>query len=767
MGDYRNSLLSTTDIASKYLINLHNRGEGETVSIGEEVGGLMSPVGILEEKAEEDLNTDGSPLNVQNAAVNSIHGAVANNLKTEQPEYYNYTIKSGDTLGRIASDSGVDMAEIVKLNDIADPNKIRAGAMLRIPTSNVEMFETATGMKFPEEPSVAITPVSPMSKGFVAPIELQDTDTKIANKLKFYAEKYDLPLDFVTAICANESSFTNVVGDKSLKHSAYGPMQVRLPALQDVQRYYGLEYTEDDLKGLDLNASIETGVAYLAMLRDNYGAKSLAEIATMYNGGPSAVKNRNANALKYASKVMDFRDRAMKEFNRMIKVTELGPHVSDGDEMFGVVSGGVTKPETEDRDDLLDASLTEEDFTPETFDTLFSGEGANRGGDFDLDAQTSDFLAEGEEPLVAKRGTPRFGTGTMPMVNYLTETNKILANADITDAEKVSQLKAGINELTTESLGFPSEQNNRFSFSNPFVSMAAASTLDPSVIEKPAQLLTPEKINEVKVNYSSNASEADIKKAAEPNSTWRNILNIIPPNARLYLNDVFKNRFASLSGRKAEFNDAFTEKHLSEDYLSLLKDIVKDVVTTKEGGSSQIIEYADYKSTSKNRYEDVQWDKVGLPSLDNKRYNLKTSFGQSVIRLNEKGELIIKDRFNFNDGEDVDSIQAMVSAIKDVGGSLSQGQVYGALRKYGKYYGSQEGEGQYISVNLGKATDILGEDFDLSKLRLTSEAAALIAEGQDVEPEYKGLMTKATLPAERPESLWSSSNQNRRLFKNN
>jgi len=91
----------------------------------------------------------------------------------------------------------------------------------------------------------------------------------------------------------------------------------------------------------------------------------------MYNGGPSAVKNRNANALKYASKVMDFRDRAMKEFNRMIKVTELGPHVSDGDEMFGVVSGGVTKPETEDRDDLLDASLTEEDFTPETFDTLF------------------------------------------------------------------------------------------------------------------------------------------------------------------------------------------------------------------------------------------------------------------------------------------------------------------------------------------------------------------------------------------------------------
>ena len=400
------NFLNPRNISELFLIDSHSRKNDEAVSVGNIVGGLVKPRGIIEN--QDDDADDETPLDVSNAAVSSIHQAVADNLSESEdddvPEYYNYTIKSGDTLGRIALDSGVDMAEIVKLNDIADPNRIRAGASLRIPTTDVQMFETVTGTKFPQAEAQDITITSPSSKGFVAPIDLGNEESAIARKLKIYAEKYDLPLDFVTAICASESSFSNVIGDKELENNAYRPMQVRLPALQDVQRYYGLDYTEEDLKNLDLNASIETGVAYLAMLRDNYGARNLNEIAAMYNGGPSAIKNRNENALKYASKVLDFRDRAMKEYNSMITVTELGPHVSSGDEMFGVVSGGVTKPETEDRDELLDASL-EEDFTPETFDTLFSGEGANRVGDFDLDSQTSDAFYSEEDP-VAKRGTP-------------------------------------------------------------------------------------------------------------------------------------------------------------------------------------------------------------------------------------------------------------------------------------------------------------------------------------------------------------------------
>tara|TARA_R100001443_G_scaffold107447_1_gene117323 strand:+ start:2726 stop:4978 length:2253 start_codon:yes stop_codon:yes gene_type:complete len=740
------NFLNPRNISELFLIDSHSRKNDEAVSVGNIVGGLVKPRGIIENQDEDD--DDENPLDVSNAAVSSIHQAVADNLsgpeQDDNLEYYNYTIKSGDTLGRIALDSGVDMAEIVRLNDIADPNRIRAGASLRIPTTDVQMFETVTGTKFPQAEAQDITITSPSSKGFVAPIDLGTDESAIARKLKIYAEKYDLPLDFVTAICASESSFSNVIGDKELENSAYGPMQVRLPALQDVQRYYGLDYTEEDLKNLDLNASIETGVAYLAMLRDNYGARNLNEIAAMYNGGPSAIKNKNKNALGYASKVLDFRDRAMKEYNSMIKVAELGPHVSDGDEMFGVVSGGVTKPETEDRDELLDTTEYDLATDPTSFSTI------KPIMKYDIDDQTADAFLDRDAYLdksrpVAIRGTPRLDQANMPMVNYLIDTNELLANTDITDSDKISRMKASIAELTSDPVNFSPDQNNRFSFSNPFVSMAAASTLDPSLVEKPAQLLTPEKLNEIKIKYYPEADNEDILKVAEPNSTWRDILNAVPPNVRVFVNDVFKN----IGGGTPSFDTTFTEDNLSTEYIDTLKDIVKNVVTTKGGSSAQIIEYDDYKS-SEGKYDDVKWDVTGLPDLKNKRFNLKTTFGQSVILLDENENIIVKDRFNFNDGEDVDSIQQAVSALKNIGGALARGQFYGTLRKYGKYFGSKEGEGQYISINLGNAKELLGENFDLSKLRLTEEAEELqkIAQGINVN---RGLITKRTnIPPERP-----------------
>ncbi len=52
---------------------------------------------------------------------------------TAPVEYYYYTVKSGDTLYRISLNVGIPMTEIVKLNNIADPNKIYAGQQIKIP----------------------------------------------------------------------------------------------------------------------------------------------------------------------------------------------------------------------------------------------------------------------------------------------------------------------------------------------------------------------------------------------------------------------------------------------------------------------------------------------------------------------------------------------------------------------------------------------------------------------------------------------------------
>lgn len=47
--------------------------------------------------------------------------------------YYTYTIKRGDTLGKIAKKYNTTVNELAKINNIKDPNKIYAGKTLKIP----------------------------------------------------------------------------------------------------------------------------------------------------------------------------------------------------------------------------------------------------------------------------------------------------------------------------------------------------------------------------------------------------------------------------------------------------------------------------------------------------------------------------------------------------------------------------------------------------------------------------------------------------------
>ena len=121
--------------------------------------------------------------------------------------------------------------------------------------------------------------------------------------LKHYARKYRISEKFVMAIANKESNMNpDAIGDKNLKHKAYGIMQVRKPAMLDVNKAFGTNYTEEDLMRLDPRAIAEVGVGYLAVARDKYGASSFGEMAAIYNGGPNGVNN--SKAMNYARDVM-------------------------------------------------------------------------------------------------------------------------------------------------------------------------------------------------------------------------------------------------------------------------------------------------------------------------------------------------------------------------------------------------------------------------------------------------------------------------------
>lgn len=79
-----------------------------------------------------------------------------------------YTIKKGDTLSKIAKRMGTTVAELAELNGIANVNKIRAGATIKLPTeaptpaSRTRALDVArTRYAYPTDPYVAPKPATP------------------------------------------------------------------------------------------------------------------------------------------------------------------------------------------------------------------------------------------------------------------------------------------------------------------------------------------------------------------------------------------------------------------------------------------------------------------------------------------------------------------------------------------------------------------------------------------------------------------------------
>jgi len=129
------------------------------------------------------------------------------------------------------------------------------------------------------------------------------TSGDVVQLLKHYARKYRISEKFVMAIASKESNMNpDAIGDKNLRHKAYGIMQVRKPAMVDVNNAFGTNYTEEDLMSLDPQAIAEVGVGYLAVARDKYGASSFGEMAAIYNGGPNGPNNSRAR--NYARDIM-------------------------------------------------------------------------------------------------------------------------------------------------------------------------------------------------------------------------------------------------------------------------------------------------------------------------------------------------------------------------------------------------------------------------------------------------------------------------------
>tara|TARA_X000001388_G_scaffold75834_1_gene71569 strand:- start:169 stop:1407 length:1239 start_codon:yes stop_codon:yes gene_type:complete len=200
-----------------------------------------------------------------------------------------YELRAGDTLSELALKYNMSVPEILRLNRdnpaIRDKDMIYAGGTINLtkPKDTDIIIPTATDDKF-EGSNLNV----------------------IMNDL---SKKYNLPYNFIKAVATQESGLKYRKGALDEE----GIMQVRPIALKDVNKYYKefkgnpitLDQLTKDSGSYNIQRSVEAGVAYLAMLRDKYGAESLKDIATMYNGGPNAVRSGNKKAINYANSVLN------------------------------------------------------------------------------------------------------------------------------------------------------------------------------------------------------------------------------------------------------------------------------------------------------------------------------------------------------------------------------------------------------------------------------------------------------------------------------
>ena len=243
----------------------------------------------------------------------------------------------------------------------------------------------------------------------------------------------------------------------------------------------------------------------------------------------------------------------------------------------------------------------------------------------------------------------------------------------------------------------PSILNPPIEVENPKAKIVPTGLAPPSILNPPiADKIKIDENNIVTGLTETPITVDDAKKIADEGWSIQNIQNVVPSNIRALLSDVW------ITQTGIGEHKVFTEKNLSSKYQEVLKNIVKNNLNN----GKNIIEYPDYETTAEGEspYRDVDASVTDLgiiKKMFKPGYNLKTTLGQVSIIIDENNNVIIKDRYNFNDAVDIQSIPDILNAAKDIGFP------YGIPRKIGQLWGSNDQEGAFIEINLGNYDELM------------------------------------------------------------
>jgi len=250
-----------------------------------------------------------------------------------------------------------------------------------------------------------------------------------------------------------------------------------------------------------------------------------------------------------------------------------------------------------------------------------------------------------------------------------------------------------------------------------------------------------------KPNEKSGGIVDTIFHPYSPTGVW---VDQLPVNAKTFIKDL------------AGSVKMITEKDFSAEDLKVLKDIVGKV---KKSGRTRLV-YSDYDKDSKHSKDSMEDQKAIIDAIPDKKlyqwvdeetgklnrilgsdlkktisgsgwsisrwkremnigkdqykgsytyksftdalYRLETTLGRATIGMDKKGNTIIVDEYNFNNGGELNS-KTEVSVLDILDANVSN---YQKVRDFATKFGSGEGEGAPVYINLGKVA--VNRDSDIS-----------------------------------------------------
>ena len=202
--------------------------------------------------------------------------------------------------------------------------------------------------------------------------------------------------------------------------------------------------------------------------------------------------------------------------------------------------------------------------------------------------------------------------------------------------------------------------------------------------------------SERRIAAALERQQAKAEEYEEMNSTP---LTIVPAMGRAVIGDILRNQLGI-----DQSDITRTENYFSPEELSVVRTLVeKGLKGNKKKG---YVSYKDYTTKS----EDVAFATDLLPEkLIDAEYSIKTTLGQFNWKIDDRGHLIVTDKYDFNDAKDLQEanpdFDQKVANLKEYAARPDIG-TYGIMRRAAALFGSKEGQGVNFEIDLGPAKNI-------------------------------------------------------------